>query len=358
MREQRMNLTAAAAALLLLTLIALTAINAGAVAEMLRGRVALCLNTLIPSLFGCMVFANLLTDSGAAAWCGMRLRILAKLLHLPPEMLTLFCISQIAGYPVGTLLLRQSAARGVLSPDAAARLSYICFGGGPAFLVGFAGVQMFGSAAAGWWMMGACICANLVLMLIFGRVPYREDAAAVTVRLSPESLTNAVRDAMRSLAGICGTVLLFGVIMQLFSQLGITDDAALLGSRFGIAPQTTRALLAALADITQLPQVMHCGLSYRILLPLCGALLSFGGACVHLQCAALGGSRIRLGKLLGMRLFAALLTALLLLPAGDLIALPAQCGVFAVRSAVPAMGSPVPALLIFCTGFPFLLKKD
>jgi len=359
MTQSRAASRAGMTAAILLILIALTAVNAAAVAELLRQRIQLCLETLIPSLFGCMVLANLLTACGAAAWLGSRMRPLAQIMHIPPEVLTIFVISQIAGYPVGTLLLRQSADCGHIPQDIAARMSYVCFGGGPAFLVGLAGAQMLGNAAAGWCMMATCIAANLILLAIFGHgLPQTAEFSPATVRSSPEMLTEAVRDAMRSLAAICGTVLMFGVMMQLCEAIGLTAGLCVLAGRFGIAPQTVRALLAAVSDVTQLPYLMHCGLSYRILFSLTGGLLSFGGICVHLQCTALGGGRVRMGKMLVIRLFAALLTAWMLYPLTGMFALPEQAAVFAVHRAVPAAGSPIPALLIFCTGFPILLKKD
>lgn len=359
MPQTRTASRAGMTAAILLILIALTAVNAAAVAALLWQRIRLCLETLIPSLFGCMVLANLLTAGGAAAWLGGRMRHFARLLRIPPEVLTIFVISQIAGYPVGTLLLRQCADRGRIPQDTAARMSYVCFGGGPAFLVGLAGAQMFGNAAAGWCMMAACIAANLILLVISGHgLPQTAALPPVTVRSSPEMLTEAVRDAMRSLAAICGMVLLFGVMMQLCEVIGLTAGLCALAGRLGIAPQTVRALFAAVSDVTQLPYLMHCGLSYRILFSLTGGLLSFGGICVHLQCEALGGGRVRMGKMLVIRLFAALLTAWMLYPLSGMLSLPEQAAAFAVRRAVPAIGSPFPALLIFCTGFPILLKKD
>ena len=165
---------------LLLIVTAAAAVNADAAAEMLRLRIAYCLETLIPSLFGCMVLANMLTASGAAAWLGYQLRVPARLMRIPPELLTVFLISQTAGYPVGAMLLRQMAEQGRLHPDDAARASYACFGGGPAFLVGLAGVQLFGSAAAGGLILGACVTVT--------NVDENDARFAQTVAVEPDSL--------------------------------------------------------------------------------------------------------------------------------------------------------------------------
>lgn len=330
----------------LLLVTAAAAINADAAAEMLRQRILYCLETLIPSLFGCMVLANMLTESGAAAWLGYRMRFFAGLLRIPPELLTVFLISQIAGYPVGAMLLRQAAEQGKLHPADAANASCACFGGGPAFLVGLAGVQLFGSAAAGWLMLGACITVNLLLLILL-RPRHSAGTAAEepSVRLSAGTLTVSVSGAMRSLCGICGMVLFFGAAMQLSGMAKLPHPAL-------------RALCTVLTDITQLPLLLRCGFSYRILLAASAGLLSFGGICVHAQCIALGVSGLRFGRLLFFRLTAAFAVGLTVFLLAGLIVLPESVPAFAAQAAVSRTGSPIPALLIFCTGFPILIKKD
>lgn len=307
-----------------------------------------------------MAAANLLWATGAGAWLGCRLRLIGKLLRMPAAVCGIFPVSQLAGYPVGTLLLQRSAGNGAVSEADAAAYAYCCFGGGPAFLVGLAGVQLFGSAAAGWCIFGACVLANCALALLVrhAKSDNADAAPQCRVRFAPALLTAAVSDAMRSLMQICGMVLLFGIILVLCDLLGITSLLVCIGETCGIAPQTVRALFAACMDITQLPALFRCGLSFDILLPLSGALLSFGGICVHFQCLALGGRRLHAGRLLCARLLAAVLTFLMIRFAVGFLPLPEAVETAAQPSAALKIGSPVPAMLIFCTGFPFLIKKD
>lgn len=345
--------------LLLLTVLALLAGNAAAYSELLRDRIALCLQTLIPSLFGCMALTDLLTATGAAAWLGERLRHLARALRLSPELLTVFLVSQIAGYPVGTLLLRRMTDARRLSSEDATQLSCACFGGGPAFLVGLAGVQLFGSAAAGWLMLGACILANVcILMLVRPQALPIARTHPATVRLTADALTGAVSRTMRSLAGICGMVLLFGILMQLCELCGITALLVRMGGAVGIPAQTVRAVLAAALDITQLHRLMMCGLPFRAVLAAAAALLSFGGICVQFQCIALGGGTVHGGRLLAMRLLAAVIAGAVTFLFAGRIPLPETAAVFATRTVISKSGSIVPALLIFCTGFPIVLARN
>ena len=335
--------------LLLLLLMGLLAGHAGAVAAVLADRVNFCLQSLVPSLFGCMALANLLRRTGAGDLLGT---VPARLMRIPASAAGIFLLSQIAGYPVGAMLLRQRADAGEISQADAARLSCVCFGGGPAFAAGFAGAGLLGSVRAGWLLLAACILANTVLAV---PILHSMRAAApvfpvpVRVQISPAHITGAVSDAMRALVQICGMVLLFGTVLTL------SLDA------LPALPAPMRALLAACTDVTQLGAVTRCGLPYGILLPLCAALLSFGGICVHWQCLALGTSALRAGILLMMRLAAAILAALIMRAMLPLLPVPEtaavmQCG--NLRTSVSQSGSVLPGLLIFCTGFPFLIKKD
>ena len=286
-----------------------------------------------------------------------RLSWLARRLHLPPELLTVFLVSQIAGYPVGTVLLRQMVKAGRLDAKSAARYACVCFGGGPAFAVGFAGGRMFGRAAIGWMMLGGCILANIMLLLLLPK-PEVPESGTPQVHLSAEALPDAVSAAMRSLAAICGMVLLFGLLMLLCDLLGITGLLVRLGGVCGLSEQRVRALMLAVSDVTQLQGLLRCGLPCRLLISLTGALLSFGGICVHLQCRALSAGFLRMRNLLTARLSAAALTFLILYVLSALFDTDEAAAVLAYPAAVSRSGSPLPAILIFCTGFPFLIKKD
>lgn len=356
---RRTSFLTAGIAIFLLLLFILLAVNADDAAAVTAERLQLCFETLIPSLFGCMAGANLLIASGAAAWLGVRLRLIARLLRLPSEVLTVFLVSQIAGYPVGTLLLCRMAADNRLSTDAANRYACVCFGGGPAFLVGFAGYRLFGSKIIGWMMLGGCILSNLLLLLLLPKPQISvSDENPPAVRLTARSLPDAVSGAMRSLAAICGMVVMFGLLTLLCERIGLMGGLVRLGGCIGLSAQTVRALTASLCDVTQLPALFRCGLSFRILPALSAALLSFGGICVHMQCMALSGKCLRLRNLLLIRFVAGCLTFLIVFAISGFLGAPEAMQVFQHSAAVSDTGSPLPAILIFCTGFPFLIKKD
>ena len=356
MEQIRKRMRTGAGALLLFMILLLLAGSGAEVAEVLRERILLCLRTLIPALYGCTAAALLLRESGVAAAAGRKCRRLAAVLGMHPECFAVFAVSQLAGYPAGALLLNGLPKK----TSGTERLCGLCYGCGPGFAVGFAGGVLFGNAAAGWTLFGACVLSNLLLALLTRKcsAPGLPEPPHAGRESAAEMLTEAASGTMRSMSQICGTVLLFGVVSVLLRLLGVCAAAERLGVLCGIPAQTARAVFSALLDVTQLPALFRCGLPYRLLLALTGALLSFGGLCVMMQCQAAGRGLCRFRHLLVMRVFAAILTFLLLYFAVPQHILPETAAVFAPQTAVSGRGSVLPALLIICTGFPFLIKKD
>ena len=362
MNLRRKPAVSACTALLLTGCMLLLSAHAEAVSAVLYGRVMLCLRTLVPSLYGCTMLGALLCMSGAAQALGHSLRFAADRLHLSHGAFGIFLVSQLAGYPVGSMLLRQASERGDLTEQDAARLSCVCFGGGPAFLIGLAGGQLLGSNACGLCIMLCGMCANLIMAAVMRpqREPARESGGS-GCRLDAGMLTDAAAAAVRSMTMICAAVLLFGVIGCTAELCGILRLLTALGGVCGIAPHTVRAAVSAFADVTQLADLAACGLPDPVLIPLTAGLLSFGGCCVLIQCRAVGVRSLRLRTLFLSRISAALLTAFLVrlcLPLLPLSLPECAAEAFAHQTAVSESGSVLPALLIFLTGFPFLLKKD
>ncbi len=358
--HKRNALAQITAVLLILYAVAILATKAAVGTAFLSQRLQFCLTVLIPSLYGSMALCNLLVLSGGVNVLGSMFSWLSRLLHCPTAVVGIFLLSQIAGYPVGNLMLRRMTETGALTEDEAKGFSALCFGGGPSFLVGFAGAQMLGSAAVGWLLFFSCFAANLLAaILLRPKQKVQQLSAGKQLRMRPAvAIVDAAEQSMQSLLRICAVVLLAGVIWFLLEQLGIVAVLSQIGRVFGLTASQTQAILGALADVTQLSAVCSSGLSFRILLPLLGALLSFGGVCVHMQCISLGVPGTDLLVMLRIRLMTALLSAIfcrLLLP---FISMDAVTEVFAPTCKVSASGSLLPALLILCTGFPIILKKD
>ncbi|MCQ2434775.1 MAG: hypothetical protein MJ062_06020 [Oscillospiraceae bacterium] len=355
---RKMRFWTAILPLVLLGLLFLLANSGREIAAILQSRVELCLEMLIPSLFACMAAANLFQQSGAAEVLGGRL---CRLFRWSAPLTGVFLLSQLAGYPVGAVLLRKLCADGKLSLQTAKRMSAVCFGSGPSFAVGLTGAQLFGSAAVGWGLWLCCLLANLCAVLVLypnensrTEVPPKN----IVCRLDAEILTASVSDTMRSLYGICGIVLLFGIVEWLLDAGGILHLFGNVCACVGIPPHQSTAFCAALLDVTQFVRFCRSGVSAWAAVPCAAGLLSFGGVCVLMQCKAVGGEIVSVGKLFLTRFFVGILaagfSAVLLLICDNTIAV----STFSVPTRAFSVASPLPSLLIFFTGFPLILKKD
>ncbi|MDE6726498.1 MAG: hypothetical protein K2J80_00995, partial [Oscillospiraceae bacterium] len=135
-----------------------------AVSEAVSASAASCLEVVVPSLFAFTVLAIYLQKSGLYRTALKPLTFpLSKLLRMDEELCAVFVLSNIGGYPVGAKLLSELVKQGRLSQKNAGRMMCFCFGSGPGFMIGIAGMKIFGSAGAGLALFGACFASSLLI---------------------------------------------------------------------------------------------------------------------------------------------------------------------------------------------------
>ena len=205
--------------------------------------VTLCLRTLIPGLFPFFVLSALLTAS------------------LPRSGLVAAGI--LGGYPVGARSAAQAYRAGQLSKRDASRMAVLCNCPGPAFLFGVAG-QIFS------------LKQTVLLWAVYlVSVPALWLVVPGTFALSPAryefSINDAVSGAVRSMAGVCGWVILMRTLLAVLERwvlwlLPLWAQAAICG-----ALEMTNGILM-LRDVEE---------SLRFILA--AGMLGFGGVCVAMQ---------------------------------------------------------------------------
>lgn len=289
----------AAAVLSLLFLI----IKPSVISSAVSASVGSCLEVVVPSLFAFTVLAVYLQKSGLYRVALRPLTFpLSKLLRMDEELCAVFVLANIGGYPVGAKLLSELVRSERLTKKDAGRMMCFCFGSGPGFMIGIAGMKVFGSAAAGLALFGACFTAALIMAaFVRSRGVIELKKADSSFDLSANSFIFSVTSAARVMFTVCAMIVGFSAVSAILNEIGVNS---LLESVFGSAE-----IFPALLEVTRIKELSAAAHT----LPLCAALLAFGGACVLMQIAAIA-NEIPLKGFIISRVPAALIAALLSLP--------------------------------------------
>ena len=247
-------------------------------AEAARQALALCLQTVLPSLFPFFTVSSLAVASGAAELPGRLLApVMRPLFGVDGAGSGALALGLAGGYPVGARTAAELYRGGALEKEEAERLLGFCSNAGPGFLLGVCGGAIFGGARAGLRLLLVhAVSAVLtgVLLRPRGAAPKR---ACPPARRSPArpparavSFPVCVRESFAAAWSVCGFVVLFSTALRLLT-LALPAGAeaadwypALLGF-----VELTGGVLALRPD--------------RGGFVLCAVLLGWGGLSVHAQ---------------------------------------------------------------------------
>lgn len=232
--------------------------------------VNLCLTTLIPSLFPFFLLSTMLT--GALSGQTIRLlRPIAAACKIPKGAESLLAIGVLGGYPVGAQNVALLHHTGQLSKEQAARMITFCNNAGPAFIFGVLG-SMFSDSKIPWllWLIHIA-SALLVGMLLPGS--RAEDSVQALSR--PITMTDALTQAVKVMALVCGWVVLMRLILAFLERWFLC-----------LVPPVVRVVVAGFLELSngcvRLARIENEGLRFI----LASAMLAAGGVCVTLQTAS------------------------------------------------------------------------
>lgn len=304
-------------------LVTLAAVLSGALALLLlfresvaaqgvRDGTELCLTSVIPALFPFFAVSQLLVSLGAAEVLGRAARpLFRRLFGIGGAGASAFLLGLIGGYPVGAKTTESLVRQGLLTPEDGVLLLTFCNNAGPAFILGIVGSGVFHSPRAGVWLylLHAASATAVGLVFCFIRKCIMKPETSCFVQVSGTSCNfpaagrrkpspspaaafiGAVRGGVTAMAGVCGFVIFFLVVLRLAeSFLGTLPPIAA-----GFV-ELTNGILRLAAD--------------RAGFISAAALLGWGGLSVHCQTAAvLGGSGVSLRWYLPAKAAQALLSA-------------------------------------------------
>lgn len=192
----------------------------GPLGEGISSGILLCGERLIPSLLPFMILSSYLFHSGAMETVSALISPFTRhILRLPQCCGGVFLLSLISGYPVGARLTASLVEKGEIDPKTAERLLCCSINGGPAFLICAVGERMLGDRTVGVILFVASVSASVITMILLGfphPVTPRQALKKPKLRFF-DPLVQAVSESTGGMLGLCGFVLCFSALTELFS---------------------------------------------------------------------------------------------------------------------------------------------
>lgn len=326
---------------------------------------------VFPALLPFFIGGQILMGLGVVRGMGVIMEpFMRPLFNVPGVGSFVIAMGLASGYPIGAVLTTRLRQQGLVNRVEAERLMSFANTADPLFMAGAVAVGMFHNAAlAGLIMLAHYLgaVATGFCLRFYGR------GEAATPPAAPETgsrsfarrvldtvveartadgrpfgqiMGGAVRDSVNTLLLVGGFIILFSVIIQILTRVGVVDWLALFFSRllvpFGVDPAAVSALTSGLFEITlgtQAASRVEAGLIHRTLIA--SAIIAWSGLSVHAQVAAIiQGTDIRILPYIVARglhaVFASIFTVLLW-PLESPTLAPGALPVLAPGGALPAL---------------------
>ncbi|MBQ7415621.1 MAG: hypothetical protein IJW14_01125 [Oscillospiraceae bacterium] len=226
----------------------------------------LCIRTLVPTLFPFFFLSNMLSS----VFMGQRLSILrplGRLCRIPEGAEYILLSGLLGGYPVGAQCICNAMESGSLSRKDARRMLAFCNNCGPAFVFGVCGA-LYDEV----WVPWALMVIHIISALIVAFVIPGNGGRCMAVKNHRVSPVRSLNQALRSMAMVCGWVILFKVLLAFLNRWIMWYFPAEVQIAFtGFLELSNGCLGLGAIDNTRLRFI------------LCATFLGFGGFCVAIQ---------------------------------------------------------------------------
>lgn len=239
-----------------------------AAADGVRGGLAICAHTVIPTLFPFMAAADFTVRSGLSEIIGkVSAPFTQKFFRLPGSASCAVFMSLVGGFPVGARMTAQLIETSCVSKSQGRRMMLFCVNGGPAFVIGAVGAEMLSSVKAGVLIYIALVCASLTVgfLLRFTAKEEKNEETRPVALFDGYAISESVRQTVQAMLGICAWILLFDCIVS-FADRFIKNEV--LSSLFGMLAEVTAGSAAA---AKKLPSFMTA------------AVVGWSGLAIHCQ---------------------------------------------------------------------------
>lgn len=255
-------------------LIAAIIINYNAVQNSVRETIAVCLNSVLPSVFPFLVLSSIIVSGGITRVTGRPLsKIFRKLFGVSECSSTVILLGLTAGFPVGASSCCELYKKGEISKEEAEYLLSFCSNSGISFIFGVIGGTVFGSIKAGLIIYFIQVLSSVITGLLLrgknrfnSNYVYKNDRV---VRAIPV-VVGAVKSSVINMAYICGYILFFAILTEILLL---------------ILPSNISFMVKGICELTCASYEL-IGLPLKTKLVLACGILSWCGASVHMQVRA------------------------------------------------------------------------
>ncbi len=232
--------------------------------------IKLCLYSVVPALFPFCVLSIMFRSMIS----GKRTKLISpieQLCGLPKGAGDLFVLGALGGYPVGAICIEQARKRGDLSDQDAKRMVCFCNNAGPSFIFGMlSGLFSTVKPILLIWII------QLTSAILTGALLPNKSKSIIKPHTGPTICFNkALKEALHSMANVCGLVVLFRVFIAIMNKWIIW-----------YFPSAYQVILAGLLELTNGIMGLQAISSEALRFVVASGLFSFGGICVAMQTAA------------------------------------------------------------------------
>lgn len=325
---------------------------------------------VFPSLLPFFILSEMMLGLGVVHFIGVLFTPLMRpLFNVPGEGAFVLSMGLAAGYPMDAVITARFRRSNMCTRVEGERMLAFSNTADPLFIWGAVAVGMFGMPALGGTMALAHYLAAFLVGLTFrfyglqehertpeppreGNILSRALTALARARREDgrpvgQMLGDAIKDSMKTMALICGYIMLFATLARMIDVTGlfpyISAPFRWLFALFSIDGSLVRAAVTGFLeiDLGTLAASRAAGAPLVQQVAVAGAIIAWSGLSVHGQVASvLSGTDIRMGPYVAARLLHAVLAfigTLVLLPLAEPLSLGAA-------RVLPALGG-LPASL-------------
>ena len=195
--------------ILLIYAVSIAAFPSGSSSGALNG-IKMCCSVIIPSLFPFAVATLIIFEYISR---GIKPKNYSAIIML---------FSFIGGYPVGSKLIENAYASGIISKKKAELMLGYCVNSGPSFIIIFVGNGVLKSRTLGFVLLLSNLLSSLIIFLIYRRLEkseYTYDKGKIEILNFSDSFVKSTYDAAYSMIGICAFVVLFSSIIGTVTEI-------------------------------------------------------------------------------------------------------------------------------------------